>query len=91
MTYTPGPWQAVRDDCHFGSLSTVIAGNMIVQVGGSKSSVEEMEANARLIAAAPDLLAALKEAFAAPERLYKSEAFMNRVAGVIAKAEGRET
>lgn len=65
--HTPGPWLAVRDPGHFHSLSTVVAGDvaktnkrrrMQVEVGGWASPAEQ-EANTRLIAAAPDLLAAL--------------------------------
>ena len=59
--HTPGQWRTERDRCHFDTLSTVMAGDrgrLIVQIGG-KSTVAEQEANARLIAAAPELLAAL--------------------------------
>ena len=65
--HTPAPWIAERDPCHFDTLSTVTAapnGRMIVQVGGTAAfagRVAEQEANTRLIAAAPDLLAALVE------------------------------
>ena len=62
--HTPAPWTAERDPCHFDTLSTVTAGRngrMVVQVGGVLASgFVEQEANTRLIAAAPDLLAALK-------------------------------
>jgi hypothetical protein len=65
--HTLGPWTAERDPSHFDTLSTVTAGEkgrrfpgqqMIVQVGGF-AETEEQEANARLIASAPDLLEAL--------------------------------
>ena len=63
--HTPAPWTAERDPCHFDTLSTVTAGRngrMVVQVGGVLASgFVEQEANTRLIAAAPDLLAALVE------------------------------
>lgn len=68
--HTQGPWQAERDECHFGTLSTVTAGTyetrmgisqqMIVQVGGW-AGTEEQEANTRLIEAAPDLLEELQD------------------------------
>ena len=64
--HTPAPWTAERDPCHFDTLSTVTAGRngrMVVQVGGVLASgFVEQEANTRLIAAAPDLLAALMAA-----------------------------
>lgn len=67
MTFTPGPWVAERDPDHYDTLSTVTAGDvrakppinrLCIQVGGFAGPVEQ-EANARLISAAPDLLAAL--------------------------------
>lgn len=66
-SHTPGPWEAVRDESHFDTLSTVVAGavtrfpgrQMMVQVGGS-CGVAEQEANARLIAAAPTIFEALE-------------------------------
>lgn len=66
--HTPSPWLAVRDPGHFHSLSTVAAGDraeinkrhrMQVEVGGWAGPAEQ-EANTRLIAAAPKLLAALR-------------------------------
>lgn len=64
--HTPGPWTAVSDPLHFNSLTTIIAGNVSggipqvrIDVGG-KSDIAELEANARLIAAAPNLLEALE-------------------------------
>src|SRR3546814_1174370 len=67
---TPGPWKAVTDPFRFNTLSTVVGGGhaekglqsamraMIVEVGGY-AHWQEQEANASLIAAAPDMLAAL--------------------------------
>ena len=72
--HTPGPWAAECDPSHFDTLSTVVAGakrkskgidrQMIVQVGGW-ADWREQEANTRLIASAPELLAACIEAEAA--------------------------
>lgn len=63
--YTKGPWVAERDECHFGSLSTVTGGQksssgkleseLIIQVGGFTGLLEQ-EANTRLVATAPELL-----------------------------------
>jgi len=75
--HTPGPWKAVADPFHFATLSTVVGGGhaekglqraMIVQVGGY-AGWQEQEANARLIAAAPDLLAALEALVEGVDRL----------------------
>ena len=67
--HTPGPWTARRDPCHFDTLSDVIGGEydalrkpfqrLHVSVGGFASTAEQ-ESNTRLIAAAPELLAALE-------------------------------
>jgi hypothetical protein len=68
--FTPGPWKAIRDPLHYGSLSTVYAGSteekagigaqMLVQVGGWSNPTEQ-EANAHLIAAAPELYTVLNQ------------------------------
>jgi hypothetical protein len=67
--HTPGPWKLEHDELHYGSLSIVVAGEksnkfpgyqMLVNVGGF-AGVDEQEANASLIASAPELLGALKE------------------------------
>ena len=65
--FTPGPWRVKADPYHFMTLSTVVAGEigkegfnrMVVQVGGW-NEWKEQEANAHLIAAAPELYEALK-------------------------------
>jgi hypothetical protein len=69
--HTPAPWGVESDPWHYDTRSVVCAGlrekragvdqRMIVHVGGW-ADVAEQEANARLISAAPDLLAALEAA-----------------------------
>lgn len=99
--HTPGPWAV--------SEAATIDGNFMV-VGGSGASFgllaevildEEAEANARLIAAAPELLEALKdvrawimdpftEEDAASETLHPAfRKALKRVSAAIAKAEGQ--
>jgi hypothetical protein len=60
-THTPGPWGSF----HPGPLDhgrRIFAGNVYIAfVGNSGMTVEQNEINARLIAAAPELLEALKE------------------------------
>jgi hypothetical protein len=60
MVHTPGPWD-IHDPSGGGSSNNWICadGLYIAEVDGER---EEADANARLIAAAPDLLAALKDA-----------------------------
>ncbi len=89
---TPGPWRIVADPMHFDSLTTVEAGNMVAQVGGLKSNLKEMEANTRLIAAAPDLLEALQGILYhfVPERgnLKVEDDMIKKAHAAIAKARG---
>jgi hypothetical protein len=107
MSHTPGPWTLDKATGKFGHKTNDIVAPLegdphfsqqIVCVMGT--DVDDMEANARLIAAAPELLAALKEAhniLTATSLLVKSEQFnsylrdefLPRVRAAIAKAEGR--
>ena len=59
MSFTRGPWTLRADPCHFDSMSSVYAGDINVAEISGKNGAEQ-DANARLIAAAPDLLAALQ-------------------------------
>jgi hypothetical protein len=65
-TYTPGPWEVRRDSEALSSGARITDHFTIVKVkggiGGGDAIVARLrcEANARLIAAAPELLAALK-------------------------------
>ena len=59
--HTPAPWTAERDPSHYDTLSSIRGGlgALRVEIGGYAGPPEQ-EANTRLIAAAPDLLAALQ-------------------------------
>jgi hypothetical protein len=88
-THTPGPWRA---DCggsgnQRGGFSVTAANDGVVICGrmGWPHCADESEANARLIAAAPDLLAACK---ALVEGEYDAPV-MPMARAAIAKAEGR--
>lgn len=81
--HTPGPWECEPDLCHFDTLTTVVGGGhrkgylgreLIVQVGGY-AGAGEATANARLIAAAPDLLDAAKIALSLIDggRIYEQQ------------------
>ena len=72
--HTPGPWRLEADPAHFDSLTTVTGGQrmnakphawpaypLMAQVGGM-AALHEMQSNARLIAAAPELLEVVKVA-----------------------------
>lgn len=97
--HTPGPWRwdkGVDDDptrCFVtqgiqGQPEYVIAE---IQNGAPGDCLETEEANARLIAAAPDLLAACKEFVRKCEcGEAKSVRSYAQMAAAIAKAEGRD-
>lgn len=90
--HTPGPWVAYKNAgwC----VRVPKAGTLLVLGGVSEEPPEEQaKANAHLIAAAPDMLAALSnivgmvDGFAVPETALSPEIEMARK--IIAKAEGR--
>lgn len=91
-TFTPGPWLVGRVGNHLSIEATVGPGlghevAMIRDFGDGPDSAIPVMANAKLIAAAPDLLAALK---AMLESLHEThyEAYEQAVE-VVARAEGR--
>ena len=64
--HTAGPWATVKDNKGIPivgtkrSYTTAPLNDLIVEVNSASFSAKENEANAHLIAAAPDLLGALK-------------------------------
>lgn len=81
--HTPGPWEKFEDK------------NGVVRVGGAEHSVASInnpfldnEANARLIATAPELLEALKEASNQLTSDGHCPALIASIDAVIAKATG---
>ncbi len=64
--HTPGPWETDRNNVHTGQIATIhhCLNNDWVEVWSPNWPADEaeQEANARLIAAAPELLDALIEA-----------------------------
>ena len=57
MKYTPGPWKAKHNDIMAGDICVALVNSLVGPVVNVKS---KHEANARLIAAAPELLEALE-------------------------------
>ena len=104
MSHTPGPWDVDDDTMEIFSIKPGHSTGWIAKVLGNDDNgrpltPEEMESNARLIAAAPDMLDALRTADDAldyaqaqvdserdRERLLH---WRTRVQNVIALAEGR--
>lgn len=70
--HTPGPWESHHQKMdsidHEWSLQTVDHAFLLFNFSPTLSP-DECKANARLIAAAPDMLAALKTAFLLPRRM----------------------
>jgi hypothetical protein len=90
MTHTPGPW--VRGRRWGGDRHIVRTSNGILvadAAGPSNLKRETMEANARLIAAAPELLAALKEwtSIAVNSGLEGCDEILEQAEAAIVKAE----
>ena len=57
MSYTPGPWYVFEDDTHVRSRHD---GEFIADCGPVLRPLEEREANARLVAVAPEMLRLLE-------------------------------
>ena len=102
IEHTPGPWELRPTVVSGGEWFKWVYGpnNVPIVLMGSDSlppTFDQVEANARLIAAAPELLEALKEVLAAQgagEISYRSSdgrgyEAMLAVEAAIAKAEGR--
>ena len=80
VAHTPGPWQSER--------KKVFASSPIAFADDYNKSEPEAYANARLIAAAPDLLAALKKIAELPVAVGGSYC-IDIARAAIAKAEGK--
>lgn len=94
MSHTPGPWATYPPEFTDGECWTVQEdGGMTVRVCGGDSP--ENRANANLIAAAPELLAAMKDlldqmhAIGLPEWHGAEGLCFDRANAAVASAEGR--
>lgn len=91
--HTPGKWKAVSHsacaelDCM--QIAEVAYMRVIPESGGWPSRIGVPEDDARLIAAAPELLEALKDAVCALEVSGKDFCATEKARAAIAKAEGR--
>jgi hypothetical protein len=93
-THTPGPWEISKNEVGELDICEAGAGNMLADLAKCKNAV----ANARLIAAAPDLLEALRgllrETRQSVPNINVKKHFslmvqMEEAKSAIAKAEGR--
>jgi hypothetical protein len=86
VMHTPGPWQTDRNNVHHHCLN-----NDWVEVWSPEAfgaSEETMEANARLIAAAPELLEALQTLMGPIDGLQANLDAAAKARAAIAKATG---
>jgi hypothetical protein len=102
MSHTPGPWKADdKGKAVFIPLRAHHCEQLGIQVGFvSWEDDKEPLANARLIAAAPELLEALKLALSAhgvmllsdpPQEAWKTYGVEQKARAAIARAEGEQT
>ena len=93
MTFTPGPWRAYKDASLRHTIGTAYV--RICDMWGRDPAFhsDEDAANARLIAAAPDLEAALKQwiSMAVNSGLEGCDEILEQAEAAIAKAEGVTT
>lgn len=92
IKHTPGPW-ILSDTTKAGNRKVSGYGwdyfaNVTVRMDGTAANCEEGEANARLIAAAPDLLAALKAIVEFHQGSKVGKAVQETARAAIAKSEG---
>ena len=90
--HTPGPWlyddesEVISTDARLEGSKAEIA-EVVTSYYGPFAA--EQQANARLIAAAPDLLEALREADKCMSGLYDGSEVQARIRAAIAKATGK--
>lgn len=102
--HTPGPWAALitkpkkRKQPSPGTVLVAAGGSLAIDCTSSGDTFEEGEANARLIAAAPEMLEALKMAawlihdeigLSGARMDHEDTKTLDAIRSAIAKAEGR--
>lgn len=85
--HTPGPWDCVPTSYHAHDYRLIKPDKTPLPYRAEANDHSEARANARLIAAAPDLLAAL-EVIAADSRWTSGDPTLLQVRAAIAKAKG---
>jgi len=88
--HTPGPWEILEVTPDDWQINSDLRDDCLVQMTptiGHEHLSDEDKANARLIAAAPDMLAALEQV-SRMWRVLRDEGMLNMVEEAIAKAQG---
>lgn len=90
MEHTPGPWQELGTAIWAGADGTLLVAQAKEKAARRRPTRKEADANARLIASAPELLEALKLFVAAVEQGHDAMLVTaeKRAKSVIAKAQG---
>lgn len=96
MSHTPGPWEVFKAGTFWGvdagRKSIVVWGNADEDTGVQGTTVEQAQANAHLISAAPDMLETLKTVrriiLTYPGSMIAMAIF--QIDAAIKKAEGRQ-
>lgn len=89
--FTPGPWFAVADKGQTiirTSRSSAAFSPLAIVKGDKRDTLKDQEANARLIAAAPDLLEALSEIVNEGGKFVMTQDTHRKARAAIAKARG---
>ena len=92
-THTPGPWGFYVEPNGDSPIVYVVDDHCTphdILRGESGFGLDITRANARLIAAAPDLLATLKELIDLEGPLPGNVAWFNKAVAAVARAEGRK-
>jgi hypothetical protein len=90
VKHTKGPWKAMRSES-YGACNSIYGPDKksVANLGNARTrSIKEMEANAHLIAAAPELLEIVQAVLDCLD-LESHEHIRNAAKAAIAKAEGR--
>jgi len=87
--HTPGPWEIVEREQDTPRIVGPDGQADVAILGTGAHTTEEEEANARLIAAAPDMLEALKYIVAWKPKDWNPETARDMATAAISKAEGR--
>ena len=90
MSHTPGPWEIRGRSARSAYIATDEASICQMAHWSDSDPIDELEANARLIASAPELLDALKACMElARLREYPAQVTCNRYNALIEKVEGK--
>lgn len=88
MAHTPGPWRNDTDGCIYAHEPSVNAEILVCEMNPGEGALTEFDIdNAKLIAAAPKMLAALEQVIKDIPGVLRSEE-MNYVQQVVDEAKG---